>query len=252
MVRLGQNFLADPNLLEAIVRESAVGPDDVVLEVGPGTGVLTERLADRARHVHAIEIDRRLAPGLEAVAARSNVTLHWVDVMSADLSTLRPAPSKLVSNLPYSVATPVILRSIDALPEVGEWTVMVQREIAERLRAAPGSRVYGAPSALVQLATEVRVLRQVDPAVFRPRPRVRSTLLRLRRIGAGADPATRRLVRDAFAHRRKSLARSLELARPGSLERTRAALRDIGLAEDARAEALSAQEFSHLASKLGN
>jgi 16S rRNA (adenine1518-N6/adenine1519-N6)-dimethyltransferase len=150
------------------------------------------------------------------------------------------------------VATPVILRSIDALPKVGEWTVMVQREIAERLRAAPGSRVYGAPSALVQLATEVRVLRQVDPAVFRPRPRVRSTLLRLRRIGAGADPATRRLVRDAFAHRRKSLARSLELARPGSLERTRAALRDIGLAEDARAEALSAQEFSHLASKLGD
>ena len=252
MVRLGQNFLADRNLLEAIVREAAVGPDDVVLEIGPGTGVLTERLADLAGHVHAIELDRRLAPQLEAVAARPNVSLHWDDAMSADLSSLRPVPSKVVSNLPYSVATPVLLRSIETLPEVGEWTLMVQREIAERLRAAPGSRLYGGPSALVQLAAEVSVLRNVDPAVFRPRPRVRSALLRLRRTGRAADPATRSVVRGGFAHRRKSLARSLELARPGSLEPTRAALRELGLAEDARAETLSAQEFRQLAAKLGD
>jgi 16S rRNA (adenine1518-N6/adenine1519-N6)-dimethyltransferase len=250
VVRLGQNFLADRNLLDAIVREAAVGADDVVLEIGPGTGVLTERLADRARHVHAIEIDRRLAAQLEAVAARSNVSLRWEDAMSADLWSLRPAPSKMVSNLPYSVATPVLLRSIEALPGVEEWTVMVQREIAERLRAAPGSRVYGGPSVLAQLAAEVSVLRQVDPAVFRPRPRVRSTLLRLRRTGSAADAATRDLVRAGFAHRRKSLARSLDLARPGSLEPARAALRELGLADDARAEALSPDEFSRLAAKL--
>jgi len=250
MVRLGQNFLADRNLLDAIVREAAIDPEDVVLEIGPGTGVLTERLADLARHVHAIELDRRLAPELEDVASRLNVTLHWEDAMTADLASLRPAPSKVVSNLPYSVATPVIVRSIEMLPDVGEWTLMVQREIAERLRAAPGSRVYGGPSALVQLAAEVSVLRQVDPAVFRPRPRVRSALLRLRRTGSAADAATRSVVRDGFAHRRKSLARSLELARPGSLEPTRAALRELGLAEDARAEALSPQEFSQLAAKL--
>lgn len=251
MVRLGQNFLTDRNLLEAIVREATVGPDDVVLEIGPGTGALTERLAGHAGHVHAIEIDRGLEPDLESLAARPNVTLHWGDAMAADLSSLRPAPSKLVSNLPYSVATPVILRSIELLPEVGEWTLMVQREIAERLRAAPGSRVYGGPSVLVQLAAEVSVLRQVDPAVFRPRPRVRSTLLRMRRTGRGADTATRDLVRDGFAHRRKSLARSLELARPGRLEPVRQALRELGLAEDARAEALSSEEFRQLAAKLG-
>ena len=252
MVRLGQNFLADPNLLEAIVREAAVGPDDVVLEIGPGAGVLTERLADLAGHVHAIELDRGLAPQLESVAARPNVSLRWEDAMTADLSSLRPAPTKLISNLPYSVATPVLLRSIEALPEVAEWTVMVQREIADRLRAAPGSRVYGGPSVLVQLATEVRLLRGVDAAVFRPRPRVRSALVRLRRTGPAADPATRSLVRDGFAHRRKSLARSLELARPGSLEGTREALHELDLAENVRAEALSPQEFSSLAAKLGD
>ena len=115
------------------------------------------------------------------------------------------------------MATPLILRTIEELPSVRRWTVMVQREIADRLRAAPGSRTYGSPSVLVQLACEVRLVRKVDPAVFRPRPRVDSAILGLRRTGPGADAATRQLVRAAFAHRRKSLARSLEHVRPGSL-----------------------------------
>jgi 16S rRNA (adenine1518-N6/adenine1519-N6)-dimethyltransferase len=128
--------------------------------------------------------------------------------------------------------------------------VMVQREIADRLRAAPGSRAYGSPSVLVQLACEVRLLRTVDPAVFRPRPRVESAVLSLRRTGPGAGPATRDLVRAAFAHRRKSLARSLEHVRPGSLEAARAALRDLGLPENARAEQLTPGDFQALASGL--
>ena len=123
----------------------------------------------------------------------------------------------MVANLPYSVATPVLLRTIEELPSLRRWTVMVQREIADRLRAAPGSRIYGSPSVIAQLACEVRLVRTVDPAVFRPRPRVESAILGLRRTGPGADPATRELVRAAFAHRRKSLARSLEHVRPGSL-----------------------------------
>jgi 16S rRNA (adenine1518-N6/adenine1519-N6)-dimethyltransferase len=250
MVRLGQNFLADPNLLDAIVRDAALEPGDVVLEVGPGEGVLTGRLAEAASRVHAVEIDRGLEGALAGVAARPGVDLHWADAMKFDFGALEPAPTAVVANLPYAVATPVILRTIEELPSVRSWTVMVQREIADRLRAAPGSRTYGSPSVVAQLACEVRMVRKVDPAVFRPRPRIESAILGLRRTGPAADPATRDLVRAAFAHRRKSLARSLEHARPGSLAPARAALAELGLPEDARAEALSPGDFAALSAKL--
>jgi 16S rRNA (adenine1518-N6/adenine1519-N6)-dimethyltransferase len=250
LVRLGQNFLADPNLLDAIVRDAELAPSDVVLEVGAGEGVLTERLAPVAAHVHAVELDRGLEPALSNVAVLPNVELHWGDAMKADLSSFVPAPTAMVANLPYSVATPLILRTIEELPSLARWTVMVQREIADRLRAAPGGRTYGSPSVVAQLACEVELVRTVDPAVFRPRPRVESAILRLRRRGPGADPATRDLVRAAFAHRRKSLARSLEHGARGSLQPARAALAELGLAADSRAEALSPQQFAALSAKL--
>jgi 16S rRNA (adenine1518-N6/adenine1519-N6)-dimethyltransferase len=250
LVRLGQNFLADPNLLDAIVRDATLAPADVVLEVGAGEGVLTARLAAVAAHVHSVEIDRGLEPALAGIAALPNVSLHWGDAMKLDLTAFEPAPTAMVANLPYAVATPLILRTIELLPSLAGWTVMVQREIADRLRAAPGSRTYGSPSVLAQLACEVELLRKVDPAVFRPRPRVESAILRLRRTGAAADPATRDLVRAAFAHRRKSLARSLEHGEPGALPRARAALAALGLAADSRAEALSPEEFAALSAKL--
>ena len=247
---LGQNFLADPNLLDAIVRDAALAPGDVVLEIGAGEGVLTERLATAAAHVHTIEIDRGLEATLAPIAANSNVTLHWGDAMKLDLAELDPPPTAVVANLPYSVATPLILRTIELLPAVRTWTVMVQREIADRLRSGPGNRVYGSPSVLAQIACEVELVRKVDPAVFKPRPRVESAILRLRRTGPAADPPTRKLVRDAFAHRRKSLARSLEHARPGVLGPAQEALEALGLRRDARAEALSPEEFTALSAKL--
>jgi 16S rRNA (adenine1518-N6/adenine1519-N6)-dimethyltransferase len=250
LVRLGQNFLADPNLLDAIVRDAGLSPGDVVLEVGAGEGVLTERLAPVAAHLHTVEIDRRLEPALAPLAGRDDVSLHWGDAMKLDLAALRPAPTAMVANLPYSVATPLILRTIEELPQLAAWTVMVQREIADRLRAAPGSRTYGSPSVVAQLACEVELVRKVDPAVFRPRPRVDSAILRLRRTGPGADAATRALIRAAFAHRRKSLARSLEHGQEGSLAAARAALAELGLPEDSRAEALSPAEFAALSAKL--
>lgn len=250
MVRLGQNFLSDPNLLDAIVRDAGLAPDDVVLEIGVGEGVLTERLLAAVRHVHAVEIDRALEPALAALAGRPELDLHWGDAMDVDLASFDPAPTAVVSNLPYAVATPLILRTVKELPSVERWTVMVQREIADRLRAAPGSRTYGGPSVLVQLACEVKMLRTVDPAVFRPRPRVESAILAMRRTGPGADPETRGLVRAAFAHRRKSLARSIEHVRPGSLGPVRAALAELGLPENARAEQLSPEEFRALARGL--
>jgi len=250
VVRLGQNFLADPNLLDAIVRDAELEPTDVVLEVGAGEGVLTERLAAVTAHVHTIEIDRNLEPALAPLAAQPRVELHWGDAMKLDLAGFDPPPNAVVANLPYSIATPLILSTIEQLHSVQRWTVMVQREIADRLRAAPGSRTYGSPSVQAQLACEVKLLRTVDPAVFRPRPRIESAILSLRRTGTGADAATRELVRAAFAHRRKSLARSLEHVRPGSLSATRTALRELGIAEDARAEALSPASFAALAGRL--
>jgi len=199
-----------------------------------------------------IELDRRLAGDLEAMSARhSNLSIVWGDAMRVDLRALRPSPTAVVSNLPYSIATPVLLRTVAELPEVGTWTVMVQREIADRLRARPGSRTYGAPSVLVQLACDVELLRTVDRAVFRPRPRVDSALLRLTRRGPAAPPDLARLVRDAFAHRRKPMAGSLELAGGPSREAVRTALGDLGLDQRARAEALAPADFVRVAERLG-
>jgi len=252
MVRLGQNFLADPNLLDAIVRDAELGPDDVALEIGGGEGVLTERIAERVARVHVIELDEGLADGLEELAERSgNVSVVRGDAMRLDLGTLDPAPTTVPSNLPYSVATPVLLRTITELPGVETWTVMVQREIADRLRAEPGTPAYGSPSVLVQLACEVELLRTVNRAVFRPRPRVDSALLRLRRVGPAPAAGAAQLVRDAFAHRRKPLASSLELAGGPSRPEAREALARVGLEPDVRAERLAPAQFAALAGELG-
>ena len=250
--RLGQNFLADPNLLDTIVREAKLEPSDVVLEVGGGGGALTERLAPGVSRLHVVELDERLRDELGDLAREEgNISLVWGDAMKLDFAALDPAPNKVVANLPYSVATPLLLRTITELPSVETWVVMVQREIADRLAAVPGTREYGSASVLAQYACEVKMLRPVDPAVFVPRPRVGSALLRLRRTGPAPPERMAAIVRLAFAHRRKSLARSLEHARAGSLEPARRALERIGKPADARAETLSPAEFEQLADALG-
>jgi 16S rRNA (adenine1518-N6/adenine1519-N6)-dimethyltransferase len=253
MVKLGQNFLADPNLLDAIVRSAPLEEGDVVLEVGGGGGALTERLAPLVETLHVIELDERMRDELEGLASgESDVRLHWGDAMKVDLAGMDPPPTKMVANLPYSIATPLILRTIDELPGMTDWVLMVQREIADRLRAAPGSRQYGAPSVMVQLACEIELLRPVGREVFKPRPRVDSALIALRRRGPGASTEVRELVREGFAHRRKALARSLELARAGTRERAQSALGRMGLDPAARAEALAPQEFVRLAEELAS
>src|SRR4051794_6711686 len=252
MVRLGQNFLADPNLLDAIVRDAELEADDVALEIGGGQGVLTERIAERVSYVHVVELDERLAEGLEELAGRAgNVSVVRGDAMRIDLRALDPAPTTVPSNLPYSIATPVLLRTIAELPGVRRWTVMVQREIAERLRAAPGSRAYGSPSVVVQMSCDVETVRGVNRAVFRPRPRVDSALVRLRRVTVAPAPEVAALVRAAFAHRRKPLASSLELAGKASRAEAREALERLGLPADARAERVAPEQFAALADELG-
>jgi 16S rRNA (adenine1518-N6/adenine1519-N6)-dimethyltransferase len=257
---LGQNFLVDRNILDVIERLAEPAADDVVLEIGGGKGVLSSRLAGEVAHLHVVEVDVRLEDALRsAVAEFSNVTLHFADALSLDLPALDPAPTAVVANLPYSIAATVILRTIDELPSVTRWMVMVQREVGERLAASAGSPAYGAPSVLAQLACEVRILRPVARTVFRPVPHVDSVLVGLRRRevrsppAPAVDPEVRALVHDAFAHRRKALAGSLALAPgalPGVRERARAALVELGHPADERAERVSPEEFRELAARL--
>jgi 16S rRNA (adenine1518-N6/adenine1519-N6)-dimethyltransferase len=264
---LGQNFLVDPNIIDVIARLARLGPDDVVLEVGGGEGILTRRLVSDTAYVQLIEIDRGLADGLrDALGDRGS--LHVADAVSFDLAKLAPAPTKMVANLPYSVAATVVLKSVFET-QVSDWVVMVQREVGERFAAAAGSSAYGVPSVLAQMFCDVKVLRPVSRTVFRPVPNVDSVLLGLTRRsgsaggvaeagGGDAGPVAsitgvRALVRDGFAHRRKAMARSVSLCRGGSSEvrdAVRAAVVELGFPADVRAERLSPGDFVALADRL--
>ena len=249
---LGQHFLVDENLLGVIDRFAELGPDDVVLEVGPGLGVLTNYLADRVAHVHAVELDRSLEPPLrESLGGRENVELHLGDALRLDLAAVEPTPTKLVSNLPYNIATPLIVESLDGLPNIELWSVMVQREVADRLFAQPSTKAYGAVSVLVQLASERTGFHRVSRTVFRPRPNVDSALVAFRRRQLPPDFArVKHLVTAAFAHRRKRLANSLELAGFATRDDATEALRAIGRDPGTRAEELAPPDFLALAEAL--
>jgi 16S rRNA (adenine1518-N6/adenine1519-N6)-dimethyltransferase len=249
---LGQHFLVDENLLGVIGRLAELGPDDVVLEIGPGLGVLTTFLADRAAHVHAVELDESLEPRLrEALQGRGNVALHLGDALRLDLATLEPPPTKLVSNLPYNIATPLVVESLDGLPSVGLWCVMVQREVADRFFARPSTKAYGAVSVLVQLAAERTGFHPVSRTVFRPRPNVDSALVAFRRRELPPGFAyVKQVVAAAFAHRRKQLANSVELAGLATRGQATAALAGIGRDPAVRAEELAPPEFVALAQAL--
>jgi 16S rRNA (adenine1518-N6/adenine1519-N6)-dimethyltransferase len=249
---LGQHFLADDNILAVIARLAELGPDDVALEIGPGLGALTRVLADRCAHVHAVELDARLEPHLRAIAEAPNVSLHWGDALRLDLARLDPAPNKLVANLPYNVATPIVAESLAGLPTVEQWCVMVQREVADRFFAVPSTKAYGAVSVLIQLATTRTGFHPVSRTVFRPPPNVDSALVAFRRIPLPGDfDGIRRVVEGAFAHRRKTLANSLQLAGVATREEAVAALAALGRDPAVRAEALDPPVFVELARKLG-
>jgi 16S rRNA (adenine1518-N6/adenine1519-N6)-dimethyltransferase len=264
---LGQNFLVDSNILGVIERAAELDPSDVVLEIGGGLGVLSEHLAERAAHVHVIELDTRLGEALlDATDPHENITVHWGDAMTLGLSELDPPPGKVVANLPYGIAAGVLLRTVEELESATRWVAMAQREVGERLAASStgaGRSAYGLPSVIAQLACEVEVLRAIPRTVFHPVPNVDSVLVGMRRRAAPAGlsisgpsgAALRALVAGAFAHRRKTLAGSLALA--GGLPprvgrgQVREALERLSLPADARAERLSPEDFRALAGILG-
>ena len=247
--RLGQHFLVDENVLGVIGRLAGLAPDDVVLEIGPGLGVLTRYLAARVARVHAVELDASLEPHLRD--AGGNVVLQFGDAVQLDLQALAPDATKLVANLPYNVATPLVVESLDGLPNIERWCVMVQREVADRLFASPSTKAYGAVSVLVQLVCERTGFHPVSRTVFRPPPNVDSALVAFRRVELPENFARiKKVVGAGFAHRRKTLPNSLELA--GLASRTSAveALATIGRDSTTRAEALAPREFAALTAAL--
>ena len=252
---LGQNFLIDDNILRLIGEAAELEGGDVVLEVGGGLGVLSEFLAPRVAHLHVVEVDRSLEEPLrDALGSAGNATLHLADAVKMDFAELQPAPTKVVANLPYGVAATVLLKSIAELPGADLWVAMVQREVGDRLAAAPGSKSYGATSVLAQLSCEVRFLRKVPRTVFHPEPKVDSALVVMRRRAPAPPPQLVALVHAGFAHRRKALPGSLALT-PGApddiRDATRAALESLGHPPDARAERLPPEDWPRLAAALG-
>ncbi|MGH3024750.1 MAG: 16S rRNA (adenine(1518)-N(6)/adenine(1519)-N(6))-dimethyltransferase RsmA [Gaiellaceae bacterium] len=250
---LGQHFLVDENILGVAGRLAELHPDDVVLEVGAGLGVLTAYLADRVRLVHTVELDRSLEPHLrERLAGRANVQLVFGDALQLPLHELEPPPGKLVANLPYAIATPLVAESLGVLPTVRLWCVLVQREVADRFFASARTKSYGAVSVLVRLTAERVGLHPVARTCFVPPPNVDSALVAFRRVRDwGAELVhLREVVQAAFAHRRKTLANSLELAGRASRTDAVAALAELGRAPGDRAEALDPEEFLRLAELL--
>ncbi|MBJ7357041.1 16S rRNA (adenine(1518)-N(6)/adenine(1519)-N(6))-dimethyltransferase RsmA [Nocardioides sp.] len=253
----GQNFVIDGNTVRRIVRDAGVGPDDVVLEVGPGLGSLTLALLEVARHVVAVEVDDRLAQLLaRTVGDHAPELAERLTVVEADamrLTAVDPAPTALVANLPYNVSVPVLLHLLALLPELEKGLVMVQAEVADRLAAPPGSRTYGVPSVKAAWYADVRRVGTVPRSVFWPVPNVDSGLVGWTRRDPPPTTATREqvftVVDAAFAQRRKTLRAAL---RPlaGDTATVEAALAAAGVDPTARGEVLDVAAFARIAEAL--
>lgn len=244
--RLGQHFLADANITTKIVTMAEIQPGDTVVEVGAGTGTLTAALAEAGAHVLAYEVDGGLRPVLEEVTRGLDVDLRFEDIMGVDVGAVLDSgrPWKFVANLPYNVGTPVVLDAMRHVNQIELFVVMVQKEVASRLCAKPGSKDYGLPSVVAQIHTHPRLDFTVPPQVFFPAPRVESAVLVMPRVPAPLHSERAiELAGVAFRQRRKMLRRSLagEFADPvGRLE-------SVGIAPTARAEDLAPEDFLRLA-----
>ena len=253
---LGQNFLIDDNIVGVILGQLESAPDDVILEVGAGLGVLTAALARVARRVHAFEVDKSLEGPLRAtLGADPKVDLHFQDILRARLEDLEPAPTLCASNLPYSVAGPFIIECLQRVPTVRRYCVMVQREVAERLAATPGTKTYGILSVWVQLYARIVRTRPLGRSIFYPQPNVDSTLVVVDRFPEeqmpSVDPARLRTVIQAgFGQRRKTLVNALSSGLGLPRERALEMVGALGLPADIRAERLAPAQFVQLAEQV--
>jgi 16S rRNA (adenine1518-N6/adenine1519-N6)-dimethyltransferase len=239
--RLGQHFLKDPNTARLVA--AGVAGEDVVLEIGPGRGFLTTFLAQRAHLVHAVELDPDVLPALRRAVGK-NVRIHEGDALRFDYGTLEPAPNKLVANLPYNVASPLVLMLLEEAGSLEHLRFMVQLEVARRMAAERGTKDYAAYAVLVQLLAEVSIAHRVSPNVFDPPPRVYSAVVDMGRRRPGLEPAdyrgVKQLVLAAFRSRRKRLINNLPEPARGKAPRV---LHSLGYGPDARAEELGPEDF---------
>jgi 16S rRNA (adenine1518-N6/adenine1519-N6)-dimethyltransferase len=241
--RLGQHFLKDPNTARIIAAD--VTGEDVVLEIGPGRGFLTAVLAQKARLVHAVELDPDMLTALRrAVGSTDNVRIHEGDALRFDYDALEPAPNKLVANLPYNVASPLVLKLLEEVRYLDSLRFMVQLEVARRMAAEPGTKDYAAYAVLVQLLAEVMIAHKVSPKVFDPPPRVYSAVVDMERRRPALEPAeyrgVKKLVLVVFGSRRKRLVNNLPEPARGEAPRI---LNSLGYGPDVRAEELSPEDF---------
>jgi 16S rRNA (adenine1518-N6/adenine1519-N6)-dimethyltransferase len=247
--KLGQNFVHDPNTVRRIVAAAGLRPDDVVLEVGPGLGSLTLGLVGAAARVHAVEIDPALAAALGETVASPRLIVHPADALRVRAAAFDPPPTMLVANLPYNVAVPVVLHLLAELPTLRGGLVMVQKEVADRLVAPPGSKVYGVPSVKLAWYADARSAGRVPPAVFWPVPNVDSGLVAFTSHPAPAAvdrKAVFAVIDAAFAQRRNTLRAALA-GWAGSPARAEEVLVTAGLNPQARGESLGVREFAAIA-----
>ncbi len=258
--RFGQNFLIDTHVLDRIIKAAEITKDDFVLEIGPGIGTMTQYLAEAAREVTAVEIDDALIPILkDTLKEWDNVTVLHGDILKTDIRNIaeeknQGRPIKVVANLPYYITTPIIMGLFESHVPVESITVMVQKEVADRMQTGPGSKDYGALSLAVQYYAEPKIVANVPPNCFMPRPKVGSAVIRLTRhqnppVTTRDEKLMFRLIRASFNQRRKTLANSLKNSQelPYSKEEVEAAITECGLPLNIRGEALNLEQFARLA-----
>ena len=257
--RFGQNFLIDTHVLERIIEASEITKDDFVLEIGPGIGTMTQYLAEAAREVTAVEIDDALIPILkDTLKEWDNVTVLHGDILKTDIRKIadeknQGRPIKVVANLPYYITTPIIMGLFESHVPVDSITVMVQKEVADRMQTGPGSKDYGALSLAVQYYAEPKIVANVPPNCFMPRPKVGSAVIRLTRhqnppVTTLDEKLMFRLIRASFNQRRKTLSNSLKNSQelPYSKEEVEATITECGLPLNIRGEALTLEQFARL------
>ncbi len=257
--RFGQNFLIDGNVVEKIVREAGVTKDDFVLEIGPGIGTMTQLLCENAREVAAVEIDTNLIPILkETLAAYDNVTVINEDILKVDIAALAQEknegrPIKVVANLPYYITTPIIMGLFESHVPIDSITIMVQKEVADRMQVGPGTKDYGALSLAVQYYAKPEIVLNVPPTCFMPRPNVGSAVIRLKKhetCPVDVDDAEFmfKLIRASFNQRRKTLANGLYNSSELRLQKEQIAdaIKSLGVSPSIRGEALTLEQFAQL------